>query len=95
MCKVKLNIMEKLSVIRDHYLDTVISKEIHPQVTSISYEDNPLAIVSDFFSRKATKTFDAMCVLSETGFSEDAQVLGRTIFELCVHLLTIAASFEK
>jgi hypothetical protein len=89
--KVKLNNMEKIAFIRDHYLDTVIGEEIYPQVTNITYEDNPLTVVSDFFFRKATKTFDAICVLSETGFAEDAQVLGRTLFELCVHLLTIVA----
>jgi hypothetical protein len=51
---------------------------------------HPLAIVSDFFLRKATKTLDAICVLCETGFAEDALVLGRTIFELSLHLKWIA-----
>jgi hypothetical protein len=32
-----------------------------------------------------------MCVLCEAGFAEDALVLGRTIFELAVHLRTIAS----
>lgn len=32
-----------------------------------------------------------MCVLCECDFAEDALVLGRTLFELCVHLLTIAS----
>jgi Family of unknown function (DUF5677) len=82
---------DKLSFIRDHYIDGVIGKEIFPQVTSIPYINNPLAIVSDLFFRKATKTFDAICILCEMGFAEDALVLGRTIFELCLHLLTIAS----
>jgi Family of unknown function (DUF5677) len=82
---------QKLSFIRDRYIDGVIGKEIFPTVTSVPYADNPLAIVSDFFLRKATKTLDAMCVLCERGFAEDALVLGRTIFELAVHLRTIAS----
>ena len=81
----------KLSSIRDHYLYGVIDKEIFLRVTSIEQTNNPLAIVSDFFLRKATKTLDAMCMLCEAGFAEDALVLGRTIFELAVHLRTIAS----
>jgi hypothetical protein len=80
----------KLSLIRDHYGDGVIGKEIFPKVTSIEHTNNPLARVSDFFLRKATKTLDAICVLCETGFAEDALVLGRTIFELSLHLKWIA-----
>jgi hypothetical protein len=72
-------------------MDGVIGKTVYPQVTNIPYTNNPLAVVSDFFFRKATKTLDAMCVLCECGFAEDALVLGRTLFELCVHLLTIAS----
>jgi hypothetical protein len=79
----------KLAFIRDHYMDGVIGKEIYPKVTSIPYENNPLAVVS--FFRKATKTLDAICVLCETNFPEDALVLGRTLYELCVHLQTVAA----
>jgi Family of unknown function (DUF5677) len=82
----------KLAFIRDHYIDAVIGAQIYPKVTSVPYIDNPLAVVSDYFLRKATKTFDAMCVLCEVGFAEDAQVLGRTIFELCVRLHTIASA---
>jgi len=62
-----------------------------PAQFDLQYHNNPLAIVSDYFLRKATKTFDAMCVLCETGFAEDALVLGRTIFELAVHLRSIAS----
>jgi len=81
----------KLSFIRDHYLFGVIDKEIFPRVTSIEQTNNAPAILGDFFFRKATKTLDAMCVLCEAGFAEDALVLGRTIFELAVHLRTIAS----
>ncbi len=81
----------KLSVIRDHYLYGVIDKEIFPKVTGTDQTNNPGAIISDFFLRKATKTLDAMCMLCEAGFAEDALVLGRTIFELSVHLQTIAS----
>jgi len=59
-------------------------------VTSIEHMNNPLAKVSDFFLRKSTKTLDAICVLCEAGFPEDALVLGRTIFELSLHLKWIA-----
>ena len=82
----------KLSFIRDHYIDAVIGKEIFPSVTSIPQMDNPIAIVCDFFLRKATKTLDAICLLCEAGFTEDALVLGRTIFELGLHLQTIASA---
>jgi holo-[acyl-carrier protein] synthase len=81
----------KLSIIRDLYIHGVIANEILPTVTSIPHENNALAIVSSFFLRKATKTLDALCQLCEAGFAEDALVLGRTIFELGVHLGTIAA----
>jgi len=68
----------------------VLGKEIFPEVTSIEHMNNPLAKVSDFFLRKSTKTLDAICVLCEAGFPEDALVLGRTIFELSLHLKWIA-----
>jgi hypothetical protein len=48
----------KLSVIRDHYLYGVIDKEIFPRVTGTDQTNNPIAIISDFFLRKATKTLD-------------------------------------
>lgn len=85
-------IAPKLSFIRDHYIDAVIGKEIFPVVTRFPHADNPIAIVSDFFLRKATKTLDAICILCEAGFAEDALVLGRTIFELSLHLQTIASA---
>lgn len=69
----------------------MIGKEIYPKVTSIPCEGNPLAVVSDFFFRKATKTFDAICVLCEVNFPEDALISGRTLFELCLYLQTIAS----
>ena len=81
----------KLARIRDNYLDGVLGKEIFPDVTSIEHTNNPIAKVSDFFLRKATKTIDAICVLCEAGFPEDALVLGRTIFELSLHLKWIAS----
>ena len=81
----------KLSVIRDHYLYGVIDKEIFPRVTGTDQTNNPIAIISDFFLRKATKTLDAMCMLCEAGFAEGALVLGRTLFELSVHLRAIAS----
>jgi hypothetical protein len=80
----------KLSFIRDHYIDEVIGKKLFPQVTSVPYTDNPLAVVSDHFFLKATKTLDALCVLCECGFAEDALILARTIFEQSVYLQTIA-----
>jgi Family of unknown function (DUF5677) len=80
----------KLSIIRDQYIRGVIASEILPRVTSIPDANNAPAIVSKFFLRKATKTLEALCHLCEAGFAEDALVLGRTIFELGVHLRTIA-----
>jgi hypothetical protein len=80
----------KLAFIRDHYIDAVIGKEICPVVTSVPYTNNPLAVVSDHFFGKATKTLDAICVLCKLGFAEDALILGRTIFEQSVYLKTIA-----
>lgn len=90
-------VIQKLSFIRDQYVDEVIGKTIFPSVTSIPQTDNPIAVVCDFFLRKSTKTLDAICILCETGFAEDALVLARTIFELGLHLQTIASgdSLEK
>jgi Family of unknown function (DUF5677) len=85
------SISTKLSIIRDHYIRRVIVSEILPRVTSIPDTNNAPAIVSKFFLRKATKTLDALCHLCEAGFAEDALVLGRTIYELGVHLRTITA----
>jgi hypothetical protein len=62
----------KLSIIRNNYLYGVIDKEIFPKVTGTDQTNNPIAVVSDFFLRKATKTLDAMCVLCEAGFTFDA-----------------------
>ncbi len=83
-------LIAKLRLIRDDYLDEVIGKEIFPKVTSIEHTNNPVASVSDFFLRKGTKTLDAICVLCETQFAEDALILGRTLFELAVYLKWIA-----
>src|SRR5215469_16055573 len=80
----------KLSFIRHQYIDGIIGKELFAQVTSIPYAENPVAVVSEEFFGKATKTLDAICVLCELGFAEDALILGRTIFELTVYLRTIA-----
>ena len=74
---------------RDRYFDAVIGKEIGPAVKSVPYTNNPLAVVSDHFFGRATKTLDAICVLCELGFTEDAFILGRTIFEASVYLKTI------
>ncbi len=82
----------QLSFIREHYIDSVIGKEILPSVTQISPIDNPTAIVCDFFLRKATKSLDAACILCEASLAEDALILGRTIFELCLYLQTIASA---
>lgn len=86
-----MNVTPKLLFIRDHYINAVIDKEIFPVVTNIPHTDNPIIIVCDFFLRKATKTLDAICMLCDAGFNEDALVLGRTMFELCVYLHTIAS----
>lgn len=86
------NVAPKLLFIRDHYIDAVIRKEIFPVVTSFPHTDNPIAIVCDFFLHKATKSLDAICTLCEAGFAEDALVLGRTMFELSLHLQTIASA---
>ena len=67
-----------------------IGKEILPEVSSVPKTGNALAVVSHFFLYKATKTLDAICVLSECGMHEDALVLGRTILEQCLYLETIA-----
>jgi len=80
----------KLVFIRDRYIDAVIGKEICPVVTSVPYTNNPLAVVSNHFFGRATKTLDAICVLCECGFAEEAFILGRTIFELSAYLKTIA-----
>jgi hypothetical protein len=80
----------KLEFIRSQYINQVIGKEIYPKINSIPYENNSLAVVSDHFFGRATKTLDAICVLCELGFAEEALILGRTIFELSVYLKNIA-----
>jgi Family of unknown function (DUF5677) len=86
------NVVQKLSFIRDQYIDEVIGKIIFPSVKNIPQANNPIAVVSDFFLHKATKTLDAICILSEAGFAKDALILGRTIFELGLHLQTISSA---
>jgi hypothetical protein len=46
---------EKLSFIRDHYIDKIIGKELCPHVTNVRYTNNPVAVISDHFFCKATK----------------------------------------
>jgi Family of unknown function (DUF5677) len=85
----------QLALIRDVYIDRHIGNEILPVVSAVPKEDNPLAIVSHYFVLKATKTLDAICVLCETKFGEDALVLARTLLELGLHLQTIAAPEDE
>jgi Family of unknown function (DUF5677) len=80
----------KLSFIRDTYINQHVRKTILPAVRSVSKTDNPLAVISDYFLTKATKTLDAICLLCHGGYAEDAMVLGRSILELCIHMHTIA-----
>jgi hypothetical protein len=82
----------KLSFIRDTYINCHLRKTILPAVSSIPKTNNPLVVIGDYFLTKATKTLDAICLLCDGGFAEDAMVLGRTILELCIHMYTIALS---
>lgn len=81
----------QLELIRDVYIDRHIGKEILPAVSAVPKEENPLAIVSHYFLLKGTKTLDAICILCQANFGEDALVLARTLLELGLHLQTIAA----
>ena len=81
---------DQIAFIRDDYIAEFVAKDMLPKVRSIPKAGNAVMIVSDLFLRKATKSLDAVCVLCQNTFNEDALVLGRTILELCLHLGTIA-----
>lgn len=81
---------DKLSFIRDTYINRHLREIILPAVISIPKTTNPLAVIGDYFLQKATRTLDAICLLCDGGFAQDAMVLGRTILELCIHMHTIA-----
>ena len=81
---------DQIAFIRADYTAEFVAKEMLPKVDVIPKTGNAVAIVADLFLRKATKSLDAVCVLCQNGFTEDALVLGRTILELCLHLGTIA-----
>jgi Family of unknown function (DUF5677) len=49
-------------------------------------------VISEYFLYKATKTLDAICLLCDGRFAQDAMILGRTILELCIHLWSVAAA---
>ena len=49
----------------------------------------PREFISSFLMSKAYKTQNAMLILCESGYGEDATVLVRTIFEIMVNLLYI------
>jgi hypothetical protein len=80
----------KLAFIRDVYVDQHVGTKILPKVSLVPTTNNPFAVVSYYFLFKSLKTLDAICLLSETGHSEDALILGRTIFELALHIHWIA-----
>jgi hypothetical protein len=82
---------DKLAFIRDIYIDQQVGTKILREVSLIPTDNNPLAIVSYYFLLKSVKTLDAICMLCETGHSEDALVLARTIFELSLRLNWIAS----
>jgi Family of unknown function (DUF5677) len=81
---------DQLAFIRTEYISEFVAKELLPRADGIPKAGNAVAIVAEFFLRKATKSLDAICALCQNGFTEDALVLGRTIFEMCLHLGTIA-----
>jgi len=53
-----------------------------------------LEISADFVLRKTSRSLKAICDLCLAGFGEDAQILGRTIFELSLTLAFITKPLE-
>jgi hypothetical protein len=70
---------DQLAFIRNDYVAEFLTKEILPKVAAVPKAGNAIAIVADFFVRKATESLNAICVLCQNSFGEDALVLGRTI----------------
>lgn len=75
-------IEELLRLIRDdliHFVENKIMPRLEPK-------RDALKITADFILKKSTKTLKAVCDLCSKGYGEDAQVLGRTIFENALNL---------
>ena len=84
-------IEELLRLIRDdliHFVENKIMPRLEPK-------RDALKITADFILKKSTKTLKAVCELSSKGYGEDAQVLGRTIFENALNLAFISNSDSK
>jgi len=78
-----IEIEELLRFIKDnfiHFAGNKIMPKVHP------VKGDALKITADFILRKTTKTMKAVCDLCSKGYGEDAQVLGRTIFENAINL---------
>ena len=83
-----IEIEELLRFIKDnfiHFAENKIMPKVHP------VKGDALKITADFILKKSTKTLKAICDLCSKGYGEDAQVLGRTIFE---NALTLAFIYK-
>lgn len=79
-----------IKFVRDEILGFVES-EILPRTSNAR---SGLEISADFVLRKTSRSLKASCGLCLAGFGEDAQILGRTIFELSLTLAFITKPLE-
>src|SRR6266849_3701706 len=92
MPKMMKMIEELLRFIKDdfiHFVEHKIMPKEHP------LETDALKIVADFILKKSTKTLKAICDLCSKGYGEDAQMLGRAIFENALNLAFICKPDSK
>ena len=76
---------QMIKFVRDEVLGFV-DLEVLPRTLK---PHNALQITADFILRKTTRSLKAICELCLSGYGEDAQILGRTIFELSLTLAFI------
>jgi len=74
-----------IKFVRDDFLSFVES-DVMPRTSKAR---SGLEITADFVLRKTSRSLKAICDLCLGGFGEDAQILGRTVFELSVTLAFI------
>jgi hypothetical protein len=84
---------ESVRLILNEYLP-FIGLKVTPALFGASYGPWLQAVVL-FFTVKAERHLKAICVLCERGLGEDAQIIGRAIFEHRLHLAYITTPKRK
>lgn len=84
---------ESVRLILNEYLP-FIGLKVTPALLGANYGPWLQAVVQ-FFTAKAERHLKAICVLCERGLGEDAQIIGRAIFEHRLHLAYITTPTTK